>query len=179
MFKRENYLLKIQFIDKIVSVSENLLPEGRPHSLKLLVTLNRKKKCHKKQDRLLKKSANVFRWKIIYFPPNPIISKSSEEIIFKYVQNKTSVQLSSTECFNFFTKAFPLRTCLSFSDPFAQDWPVSSLKPVDANIHPLVWPLCSAGRQWRQPAPMCLYAWVSHAALHRSVLDVEKEALCS
>lgn len=36
------------------------------------------------------------------FPPNPIISKSSEEIIFKYVQKKTSVQLSSIECFNFF-----------------------------------------------------------------------------
>lgn len=78
-------------------------------------------------------------------PQNPIISKSSEEIIFKYVQKKTSVQLSSIDCFSFFIKAFPLRTCLSFSDPLAQDWPVSSLKPVGANIHPQVWPLCSWG----------------------------------
>lgn len=51
------------------------------------------------------------------FPPNPIISKSSEEIIFKYVQKKTSVQLSSIECFNFFTKAFPLRTCFHSLTP--------------------------------------------------------------
>lgn len=35
-------------------------------------------------------------------PQNPIISKSSEEIIFKYVQKKTSVQLSSMDCFSFF-----------------------------------------------------------------------------